>query len=160
MSEQWRPIPSLPDYEVSDQGRVLTRKGAPRIRKASANVVNGYLYVTLRGPSGERITRHVHRLVLLAFVGPKPDDMESRHLNGNRTDNRLVNLAYGTRSENMRDKARHGTRNGPPPSRFCRRGHEKTGDNLYVSPKGFRYCRACWALTRKSNARDGLTVAS
>jgi hypothetical protein len=26
---------------------------------------------------------------------------------------------------------------------FCKRGHPLSGDNLYVSPKGFRQCRMC-----------------
>ena len=53
--------------------------------------------------------RFVHRLVLEAFVGPCPDGMESRHLNGNQSDNCLTNLAWGTRHENSQDKKDHGT---------------------------------------------------
>lgn len=51
----------------------------------------------------------VHRLVLMTFVGPLPPGQECRHLNGDRTDNRLSNLAWGTRIENMQDRKRHGT---------------------------------------------------
>ena len=35
--------------------------------------------------------------------------MECRHLNGNRQDNRLVNLCWGTRHENIMDAVKHGT---------------------------------------------------
>jgi DNA-binding transcriptional regulator YiaG len=49
----------------------------------------------------------VHRLVMLAFVGPCPAGHEVRHINGDPSDNRLVNLRYGTRSENQKDRARH-----------------------------------------------------
>jgi transcriptional regulator with XRE-family HTH domain len=66
---------------------------------------HGYLYVTLR--SNKKYL--VHRLVLETFVGPCPAEMECRHLNGIKTDNRLDNLCWGTRSENMQDKNRHGT---------------------------------------------------
>jgi hypothetical protein len=57
------------------------------------------------------VQRHwkVHRLVLSAFAGKRPDEMECRHHNGVRTDNRLENLQWGTRQENIDDQMRHGT---------------------------------------------------
>jgi hypothetical protein len=55
----------------------------------------------------------VHRLVLEAFVGPCPAGMEACHNNGVRTDNRLENLRWDTRSANCRDRIRHGTTNFP-----------------------------------------------
>ena len=36
-----------------------------------------------------------------AFVGPRPEGNEVLHLNGNPSDNRLENLKYGTRRENI-----------------------------------------------------------
>jgi hypothetical protein len=51
----------------------------------------------------------VHKLVLLAFVGPNPPKYECLHANGDPADNRLVNLRWGTRSENIQDAVRHGT---------------------------------------------------
>jgi hypothetical protein len=35
--------------------------------------------------------------------------MEVRHLNGKRDDNRVANLAWGTRTENAADRLAHGT---------------------------------------------------
>ena len=49
----------------------------------------------------------VHRLVLEAFVGPMPEAMETRHLDGNPANNCLDNLRYGTRAENEADKRLH-----------------------------------------------------
>jgi len=43
----------------------------------------------------------VHRLVLEAFVGTCPPEMETMHLNGCRSDNRLENLKWGTHEENI-----------------------------------------------------------
>jgi hypothetical protein len=57
----------------------------------------------------QRTMYYVHRLVLDAFVGPCPEGMEARHLNGNSMDNRLENLAWSTHAVNMADKFRHGT---------------------------------------------------
>jgi hypothetical protein len=53
----------------------------------------------------------VHRAVALAFLGEPPAGHECRHLNGDRTDNRLVNLAWGTRTENQRDRKNYNTCN-------------------------------------------------
>lgn len=54
----------------------------------------------------------VHRLVMLAFVGLCPPGQEVLHGPGRELDNRLVNLKYGTHSENTLDKYRDGTDNG------------------------------------------------
>lgn len=55
---------------------------------------------------------YIHRLVLLAFVGPCPPGMECCHIDGNPINNRLSNLRWGTRRENMEDRVRHGCDNG------------------------------------------------
>ena len=40
-------------------------------------------------------------------------------------------------------------------STHCKQGHELSGANLYVSPKGRRYCRTCRAFhARRYNERD------
>ena len=36
----------------------------------------------------------------------------------------------------------------------CKRGHPKTGDNLYVSPAGVRHCRKCTRRAQKRWARE------
>lgn len=108
MNEIWRSVIGWEGlYEVSDQGRVRSLRRDTRTmspgRKGS-----GYLYVNLaRG--GARRTRHVHRLVLEAFVGPCPAGCETRHLDGDPANNRLENLAWGTSAENKQDQRRHGT---------------------------------------------------
>jgi hypothetical protein len=56
----------------------------------------------------------VHRLVLLAFVGPCPAGHEVLHLNHQPADNRLENLRYGTRSENIAMDWAVGTRRMHP----------------------------------------------
>jgi len=65
----------------------------------------GYVWI---GIPARRTT--LHRLMLETFTGPCPPEMECRHLNGCRTDNRIVNLCWGTRKANVGDMIRHGTR--------------------------------------------------
>lgn len=68
---------------------------------------NGYIRFSLR-IKGKLVTRTGHRLILEAFRGPCPEGMESRHLNGIQTDNRIDNLVWGTKLENGSDKTKHG----------------------------------------------------
>jgi AraC-like DNA-binding protein len=76
---------------------------------------HGYHYVALPRltedgqPTSTYRNHRVHLLVLLAFVGPIPKWQMGRHLDGDKTNNRLSNLAYGTSQENMYDKYAHGT---------------------------------------------------
>lgn len=69
----------------------------------------GYLVARL-SYHGKPKNIFVHRLVLLAFVGPCPEGMECRHFpDGNPVNNRLENLQWGTKEENYKDKVQHGT---------------------------------------------------
>jgi len=107
-----KPIRGFPGYAVTKDGRVWstpklggTKSGQWLIPHSD---VSGHLRVWLyRG--GEKIGRAVHRLVLETYIGPCPEGMECRHLNGNPTDNNLGNLMWGTRSENQIDSVMHGT---------------------------------------------------
>jgi hypothetical protein len=109
---EYRPLPGWPDYEVGSDGSVWSRKSrhpgglARRLKPAKHN---GYLVVGLCR-RGEQRPRYVHRLVLEAFVGPRPAGTECRHLDGDRANNRLENLCWGTKLENAADALRHGTR--------------------------------------------------
>jgi DNA-binding transcriptional regulator YiaG len=119
--ETWRAIPGYEGfYEASDRGRIrsLTRIVAGRCkcrmqrRGQSLRLIRdkryGYLVVLLSKHGAVR-QFFVHRLVLLAFVGPAPEGMRCCHGNGKRDDNRLSNLRYDTAKANTADAIRHGT---------------------------------------------------
>lgn len=113
--EEWRPVPGFVGlYEVSSEGRVrsLPRTTAAgtlggRLLAPSAER-NGYLRVTF-SVAGKPHRNLLHRLVLLAFAGECPAGHECRHLDGDKKNCRLGNLAWGTRSQNALDRIAHGT---------------------------------------------------
>ena len=81
---------------------------AGKILTWHTNTSTGYPTVRL-SHDGRSVGVNVHRLVANAFLGPRPDGLETRHLDGNQMNCRANNLAYGTHQENGEDKVRHGT---------------------------------------------------
>jgi len=111
-NEIWKDIINYKEfYQVSNLGNVKRikdnyNKSINRNTKSIRS--DGYIAVKLhRNNIGKSFM--IHRLVLEAFVGPCPDKMECRHLDGNRQNNNLKNLKWGTHKENIKDMIRHGT---------------------------------------------------
>ena len=107
----WKPVAGTGGkYEISSCGELRSFsqkcKGGRVLNKQWNS--NGYPHYTMMRADGTMFTRTAHRLVLEAFVGPKPRGHECRHLDGDRANCRLDNLAWGTHMENMRDRTRHG----------------------------------------------------
>lgn len=101
-------------YEVSNRGEVRSmfdsHDGLKSGRHLALNVQStGYLTVTLCINRSKKL-KYVHRLVLGAFVGTTANRQVCRHLDGNRKNNSLSNLKWGTYSENENDKVGHGRR--------------------------------------------------
>lgn len=107
--EKWAPVPDFPKYEVSTRGRV---RRDDIVLKQQINPEYGRPSVTL-WRDAIPTTVFVHILVLRAWRGPMPDGCETRHRNGERTDNRLINLEWASGSINQQDKVRHGSNGGP-----------------------------------------------
>lgn len=154
-SEVWLPIPGYEKtYEVSSIGRVNSkprRRTRGGIRKQSIGK-RGYPQLSLV-QDGVQTTHEVHRLVALAFLGPRPDGMEVRHIDGDSTNPRVENLSYGSRSENARDMLAHGTHVNAKKT-HCNYGHAFDEQNTCVIPSrpNARYCRACTKLRRQGSA--------
>jgi hypothetical protein len=112
--EVWKPIPGYDGhYDASTLGRIRsngrqagTRFYPARIMRQST-LESGYLTVNISLRNRPH-HRRVHQLILEAHVGPCPDGMECRHGDGDRKNNRLSNLTWGTKVENMADRDRHG----------------------------------------------------
>jgi len=126
--EQWRPLRDagtllhplsgaiVPEYEVSDHGRVRSWKvaggrstgtsaEAPRILQGNQQRY-GHTCYTLR-LAGKSVYRFGHRMVVDTFAGGCPEHMEVLHKNGDAADNRLSNLRVASRTENAHDRAFH-----------------------------------------------------
>lgn len=113
---EYRLIEGFPAYRVGDDGSVWSRLARghsnltatwSRLKPRVMDNECGHLAVDLRRVN-RRHKLYVHRLVLEAFVGPCPEGMQCRHLDGNPANNRVPNLAWGTPLENAADKRRHG----------------------------------------------------
>lgn len=109
--ENWRLIPSYPDYEVSDLG------GVRRLRASQKNPAGWVLKSHLRPEGYPQVGLYtggrlrnvpVHQLVAEAFLGSPPIGQLTRHKNGDYSNPRLDNLEYGTQQQNLEDAARHG----------------------------------------------------
>lgn len=115
VEEIWKDIPGFEGlYQASDLGRIKSfiEWNGTNVRILNCGRNNGYLVVVL-SKNGIKKMYRVHRLILETFIGPCPKGMECRHLNGIRTDNRLCNLRWGTRSENSQDTIKHGNHYQP-----------------------------------------------
>lgn len=158
MTEEWRDVVGYEgEYMVSSLGRVRSMPGGKRHVKIlkqglSGKPGNQYALVGLRGTD----SKAVHVLVAAAFIGPRPGRLDVCHNNGDRLDNRVENLRYGTRTENALDRNEHGT-NYWSKRTHCANGHEFTPENTRVTAVR-RWCRACdrerWALKPRPSARN------
>lgn len=103
---------SIPGYRVTATGKVYSTDhnwrgyGEREMRQHP----NSYGYPSVRLTiDGRRKRLAVHRLVAQCFLPPKPSPVHQiRHLDGNKTNNAVSNLAWGTSAENAADRDRHG----------------------------------------------------
>lgn len=86
----------------------------------------------------------VATLVLTTFCGPRPPGWYACHGDGDPTNSRLDNLAWGTPQSNALDRRRHGT-HYQVDKVVCPRGHLLALPNLVacIWRKGYRSCLAC-----------------
>lgn len=117
-NEIWKDIPGYKgEYQASNLGRIKSverqvrgvnpythkpffRTVPERILKPGRFCKSNHLSVVLRRNGNGK---PVHQLIMRTFVGEPPPGMEVLHKNGNPEDNRLSNLRYGSRTENILD---------------------------------------------------------
>lgn len=112
MGEQWKGVPGMEDkYEASTCGRIRNIQTG-RVLTFGTNP-DGYRRVALVYEGRNRGTL-AHVIIARAFHGPRPTGYHTRHLDGDKENNRPNNLAYGTVLENAMDSYLHGVRKNPP----------------------------------------------
>ncbi len=105
------PIEGAHGYFISISGDVYStlRNGTFRKLRTGRSKPGQYPRVSL-SRDGKVVTCNVHTLVARTFLGEKGKADVIRHLDGDPTNNAVLNLAYGTYADNEEDKARHGRR--------------------------------------------------
>jgi hypothetical protein len=114
MEEVWEDIPNFKGYQASNLGdiRSISFRRTKKIKNLSKfSSKNGYLRVKIT-INGMGKSYSVHRLVAATFLG-ESKELEINHKDGDKTNNKIENLEYCTRSENMLHAYRNGLKVAP-----------------------------------------------
>lgn len=96
MIELWKVIPELDMYEISNMGKIKSKR-----KNKLMNLVedsDGYLIICLH-QNKKQFNKKVHRLIIEAFNGKS--ELEVNHKDGNKKNNKLDNLEYCTMMQNQ-----------------------------------------------------------
>ena len=101
MKEIWKTIAEAPDYEVSNLGRVASKKYTTKRILKQSKKPNGYYEVGLCYETNKRKWFLVHRLVMSAFNPIEGMEyMEVNHKDEDKSNNVIENLEWVTSMEN------------------------------------------------------------
>src|SRR4051794_20370429 len=123
--ETWNPVPSVPGWSASSEGRVRLEPFLASMPRGGNRLYGGEPTVGCLGRTRSPVTimhkgktYRVARMVCEAFHGPPPDGLRSTlHQDENSKNNRPENLRWGTQKENL---------NAPGFLAYCR---SRTGAN-------------------------------
>lgn len=104
--KKWKDISGYEGrYLISDTGEVASVINPLMTTFMKPNKLSNAGYYIVSLSSGITGVRHktfgIHRLVAMAFLDNPNNKRDVNHKNSNKTDNRLVNLEWTSRSENM-----------------------------------------------------------
>ncbi len=109
----WEPIPKTNgNYQAHRSGLIRSLKGDITIMKPRYDK-GGYPMINL-WVDGKRITRRVHILIMLTFVGPTPNGYQIDHKDNNKKNSRFDNLQFLTPRENVSKEAVRRKKSGLP----------------------------------------------
>jgi len=162
MKEIWKPIKGYElTYEVSNLGNVRSKdwmqkhsvsgglflkKGKP-ISIRFGSTWNGYSSVSLK-KNNKQVSLFLHRVIGEAFI-PNPDNKPFiNHKNGIKTDNRVSNLEWCTRSENAKHSFKIGLQ--------CNKGqnhprHKVTDKDVLKMRERYANGESSWKIFKSMN---------
>ena len=100
MKEYWKDIEGYEGlYQISNVGRVKSLYSGKVLKEVKTT--NGYLSIRLY-KNGISHRFSIHRLVAKAFIPNHENKPEVNHIDEDKTNNKVSNLEWNTRLENMR----------------------------------------------------------
>jgi len=109
IEEIWKEINGFENYSISSLGNVRSNKTYELLKPSFQRK---YLKVGLYKSKVGYSTYTIHRLVALHFIDNPENKCQVNHINCNPKDNRLENLEWVTRKENMRHASNMGLLKG------------------------------------------------
>ena len=113
--EIWKDVVGYPNYEVSNMGQVRSKERMIEQKGHTNNYTrimksrllrqckqNGGYHLVWLSNNGQSKPYTVHRLVATAFLPAQVNKNDVNHKNGDKTDNRVENLEWCSRSENIK----------------------------------------------------------
>ena len=171
MAAKWIQINKIQGYEeVKDQYWISNSDEDKIINRNTGKILRGYIdkygyrRANLRTTCEKLKSCKFHVIKAKAFLfTPNPLGANMvRHLNDIRTDNRLENLAWGTRSDNTFDSIRNGSYNYEAAAKGGAKGGATMAKKISSSVKcletGITYTSACEAERQTRIANGGINA--
>lgn len=166
---EFKSVEGFPGYCVGDDGSVwssrcrgkrLPFRVGPWRKLVQGSNTHGRPTVTLCSDAGH-YTTVVHRIVAMAFLGPRPEGMSVCHNDGDKTNNRAANLRYDTHKANIADRDKHGATVRGDRHPVARLDKEKVRHVKRLLQQGVRVTHVAnrFGVSRHTitNVRDGIT---
>ena len=122
--EIWKPVKGFKKfYSISNFGRIRRDCSGHGLCKSGrilriATSKDGYKKICLC-KYGKQYTKHIAHMVLEAFIGGRPNGYETNHKDGNKLNNKVSNLEYVTRAQNIAHAWENGLRDSCRGENHC-----------------------------------------